>query len=216
MSYKRRFDNLVEWNHAKARKNGHKHGISFEVAQRALQDPNALVLYDRIDSEGEDRWKAIGRAASHLVLLVVYVLQQDQAEEAFRILSARRASKWERQSYETRVFDPDFAISYGYRQPRTTFRKKRTGYAHAAENRAWCRRTETQSVSLEVVISRDGSARRLAPKSSRVRRSTKQGYGHSAHGIQKKHFGYYGSRPLPYRPRGRSRCQTSQNTGRQS
>lgn len=219
MSDTQRFSNrthLVEWNYAKGRTNRRKHGISFEVAQRVLQDPNAVVLHDRIESKGENRWKTIGRAASHLVLLVVYVLRQEYPKEAFRILSARRASKWERQSYEKRVFDAGFASTWGQRRPRTTFRKKRNGYAHASENRAWGRRTETQSASLEVGISRNGSARRLFPRSSRVRRSTKQRYRHSARGIQKKHFGNYGSRPFPHRCRGRARCQTSQSTGRQA
>jgi uncharacterized protein len=215
MSRTRRFGNLVEWNDVKAHANGHKHGISFEVAQSALQDPNALMLHDRIDAKGKDRWKTIGRAASHLVLLVVYVLQQEHPEEAYRILSARRASKWERQSYEKRVFDTEFAVSWGRRPPKTTFRKKRRVYARALENRAWGRRTEIQSVCLEAGGPRNGSARRLLPRPLRVRRSTRQSYKRAAGGIQKMHFGTYSSRPFSRRCRRRERWQTSQATGRQ-
>jgi len=36
-----------EWDEAKNRANRRKHGVSFELAQRVFDDPNALMLQDR-------------------------------------------------------------------------------------------------------------------------------------------------------------------------
>jgi uncharacterized protein len=45
-----------EWNEAKAAANLKKHGVSFETAVRAFDDPFSLSEQDRIEA-GEQRWQ---------------------------------------------------------------------------------------------------------------------------------------------------------------
>jgi len=49
-----------EWDEEKNRINREKHGISFEIAALVFEDECCLVLLDRIDQAGEQRWHAIG------------------------------------------------------------------------------------------------------------------------------------------------------------
>ena len=95
---------LFEWDHAKERSNRRRHGITFGMALGVFRDPNALMLHERVDFRGEDRWRTIGRAASQAVLLVAYVLRREHPSEVIRIVSARRASRCERQPYERNAF----------------------------------------------------------------------------------------------------------------
>ena len=175
MAYIQRFSNpirLIEWNHAKEHSNRRKHGVSFELAQRVFQDPNALMVHDGIDySSGEDRWKTIGRAAPQLVLLVAYVLRREHPIEVVRILSARRASRYERQPYERQVFD--IRAACGHTSGRPALPKWGSRYSIASESRAWSRRIETRSAHLEVCICRTGSGRRFHPRAPRSRSSRK-------------------------------------------
>lgn len=49
-----------EWDAAKDRANQAKHdGLDFETAARVFDDPDLLLLKDRV-IEGEQRWHAIG------------------------------------------------------------------------------------------------------------------------------------------------------------
>ena len=61
------------WDPAKAKRNRAKHGVSFETAQRTFDDPHLIILEDYDDEFGELRYHAIGYAATHLLLLVVFV-----------------------------------------------------------------------------------------------------------------------------------------------
>ena len=49
-----------EWNDAKNRANQKKHGVSFEMAQRAFLDPRALIAEDTRHSEAEPRFYCFG------------------------------------------------------------------------------------------------------------------------------------------------------------
>lgn len=93
---------IFEWNAAKDRSNRRKHGVSFELAQSVFDDPVALILKDRVE-EGEERWRAIGRAGEHAVLVVAHVVRMREDEEVVRIISARYALKHERQWYESEI-----------------------------------------------------------------------------------------------------------------
>lgn len=95
---------LFEWDHAKERSNRRKHGVSFGMARGVFRDPNALMLHESVDFRGEDRWRTIGRAASQPVLLVAYVVRREYPSEIIRIVSARRATRRERQPYERNAF----------------------------------------------------------------------------------------------------------------
>ena len=92
-----------EWNEATAAANLKKHGVSFETAVRAFDDPFALSEQDRVEV-GEQRWQTLGMVEGHLLLLVAHTVFDDeddgQAVEIIRIVSARRADRRERQRYE--------------------------------------------------------------------------------------------------------------------
>ena len=89
-----------EWNPAKARANKRKHGVSFEIARRVFDDPDAFADHDRIEG-GERRWQTLGMVDSVLLLLVAHTVELDGPDdETIRIISARRADAKERQRYE--------------------------------------------------------------------------------------------------------------------
>jgi uncharacterized protein len=54
------FGGKFEWEAAKAEANVAKHKISFESAAKVFDDPNIVLMKDRIDETGEQRWNAIG------------------------------------------------------------------------------------------------------------------------------------------------------------
>lgn len=84
-----------EWDGAKAGANLRKHGVAFEDAIAALEDPRRL---ERIDSRlgyGEDRLQVLGMAQSR-VLLVIATLR---GEDTCRVISARKATRHEEERY---------------------------------------------------------------------------------------------------------------------
>lgn len=84
-----------QWDINKARHNQSKHGVSFADAATIFDDELALTIEDP-DSIGEHRFITMGRTATGQLLTVVYTLRKSQ----IRIISARRATGRERQSYE--------------------------------------------------------------------------------------------------------------------
>lgn len=89
-----------EWDPAKARSNLRKHGVSFDDAMHVFDDPYALFHPDRSDRAGELRWKAVGLAGGVAVLLVVHTVREESEGEVIRLISARRATRKERQRYD--------------------------------------------------------------------------------------------------------------------
>lgn len=87
-----------EWDARKARSNVAKHGVSFELATTAFDDPFGLVAIDDTHSTPaeERRWR-IGESDEGV--LVVVFTQRDQGRTC-RIISARRANRRERRCYE--------------------------------------------------------------------------------------------------------------------
>ncbi len=76
----------------------HKHGIAFDLAMTAFDDPNVLIAPDdRHSDTGEMREWLIGE--SDLGVLVV-VFTKREAGRVYGIISARRASRRERKRYE--------------------------------------------------------------------------------------------------------------------
>ena len=61
----------IEWEEAKNISNRAKHGVSFELAARVFDDPNALSIAERI-VDHEERWQTIGLVGDMLVLLVAH------------------------------------------------------------------------------------------------------------------------------------------------
>lgn len=86
-----------EWDEYKAESNEQKHGVSFLEARTVFYDENARLMYDPEHSVQEDRYILLGMSSS-LRLLVVCHLHRDN-DELIRIISARKATKQERQQY---------------------------------------------------------------------------------------------------------------------
>jgi uncharacterized DUF497 family protein len=84
----------VEWDPAKDEANRAKHGLSFEEAAELFRTGvDYLEIYDEEHSDEEDRFIAIGPIGRG-VIVVAYTERDD---DALRIMSARMATKKERQ-----------------------------------------------------------------------------------------------------------------------
>jgi len=89
------------WDIEKAKTNLEKHGVSFELAERALGDPFCISISD--PHPDEERWRSLGSPSADevVVLFVVHTWPLDE-EGVGRIISARRAVSHERRAYEER------------------------------------------------------------------------------------------------------------------
>jgi uncharacterized protein len=85
-----------EWDSAKAGKNLRKHQVSFEEASSVFYDPLALTGDDPDHSKGEERLITFGLSTAGRLLVVAHA----ERGEAIRIISARLATRHERQIYE--------------------------------------------------------------------------------------------------------------------
>jgi len=83
-----------EWDDTKAAANLAKHGISFEQARDAFNDPFAIDFVDDRQDYGEQRLILIGMVETRL-LTVAHTLRGDTV----RIVSAREAEPHERRRY---------------------------------------------------------------------------------------------------------------------
>ena len=63
-------DDDFEWDDAKAAQNWANHGVSFEAARLAFDDPFAVVREDRRRDYGEDRYVLVGMVQDHLLAVV--------------------------------------------------------------------------------------------------------------------------------------------------
>jgi uncharacterized protein len=89
-----------EWDEPKARANLRKHGVSFELARRAFDDPFSILEQDRIEGN-EARWQTLGMVAGTTLLLVAHtIIEWDEGTEIIRIISARLAERHEKRHYE--------------------------------------------------------------------------------------------------------------------
>ena len=90
-------DLAFEWDERKNRENRRKHGVSFEEAETVFFDDLAVEFCDEEHSEWEDRFLMLGRSAKLRILLVCHCLRSGGS--LIRIISARKATKNERQLY---------------------------------------------------------------------------------------------------------------------
>ena len=84
-----------EWEGQKAVSNQRKHGVSFDEASTVFADTNYIL---KIDADTPDRFHAIGMSAFVRVLTVVHV----ERGARIRIISARKATKHEKEAYSRR------------------------------------------------------------------------------------------------------------------
>jgi len=85
-----------KWDLRKARLNLRKHKISFEEATTAFSDPMAATGLDPDHSASEERYVTFGVSERGRLLVVAHT----EEGETIRIISARVASKGERDIYE--------------------------------------------------------------------------------------------------------------------
>ena len=86
------------WNPAKAKSNLKKHGVSFEEAQSVFYDEFAIQFFDD-ESIDEDRFLLLGMSNQSRMLVVVHC-ERGEGKGQLRIISARKATKTERQHYQ--------------------------------------------------------------------------------------------------------------------
>jgi uncharacterized DUF497 family protein len=75
--------------------------VSFEEAQTAFLDEDALVIDDPDHSETEDRFILLGLSGALRVLFVCHCVREGGS--LIRIISARRASRHEQVQYQERL-----------------------------------------------------------------------------------------------------------------
>jgi uncharacterized DUF497 family protein len=89
-----------EWDPAKAAQNWLKHHIGFDAAAELFLDPLAISCPDDDHSDDEERWVTLGKDARGRLLLLIHTFSEFSSEEVVvRIISARKATKNERQQY---------------------------------------------------------------------------------------------------------------------
>lgn len=88
-----------EWDRAKELSNRTKHGLGFPDASRVFDDPDHQVVFDGIHDR-EERWRAIGLIQGLAVIVIAYTDRDHEGVEIVRIISARRATRQERNDYE--------------------------------------------------------------------------------------------------------------------
>lgn len=86
------------WGLSKAGSNARKHGVTFEEAATAFADVNARLMHDPDHSQSEDRFVLLGLSVRLRVLAVAHSYRKGDSE--IRIISARKATRRERQQYE--------------------------------------------------------------------------------------------------------------------
>ncbi len=90
------------WDALKAEANIAKHGVTFAEAATVLLDPLALTVFDDAHSQEEDRWFTLGTSSDGKLLAVAHTFQEqsDSVPTTARIISARPATRREREQYE--------------------------------------------------------------------------------------------------------------------
>jgi len=84
------------WDPRKAATNLRKHGVSFPEAASAFADPLSITIPDPDHSGDEEHFLLIGQSLRKHLVVVAHVERGD----IIRIISARTASRRERQTYE--------------------------------------------------------------------------------------------------------------------
>ncbi len=85
-----------EWDYLKNIKNKKKHDILFEEAVTVFYDDNALLYFDPEHSEEEERFLLLGYTSTNIIFIVSHCYREDKV---IRIISARKATKEEREEY---------------------------------------------------------------------------------------------------------------------
>ena len=85
-----------EWDDAKAASNLKKHRVSVDEAVTVFGDSLAITFPDTDHEDGEYRSRTYGMSSSGRLLVVVHTERRSNV----RIISARKATKYEKNIYE--------------------------------------------------------------------------------------------------------------------
>ena len=88
-----------EWDEEKELSNRKKHGVSFEEAKTVFNDPLSITIADVQHSDDEDRYLDIGLSARGRLIVVSYT----ERGSNIRVISCRKATKFERRTYEQAI-----------------------------------------------------------------------------------------------------------------
>lgn len=87
-----------EWDEVKNQVNIRKHGVSFETAKRIFEGPRVTRI-DRRKDYGEDHYTSIGQVEPVALIVVAHTNRNGR----IRLISARPASRKERQAYHEQI-----------------------------------------------------------------------------------------------------------------
>lgn len=85
------------WDTRKAEENLRKHDVSFQEASTVFSDFLSLTIPDPLHSETEERLVIIGYSEKQRLLVVIHT----EISDVIRIISARKATSYERKTYES-------------------------------------------------------------------------------------------------------------------
>ncbi len=88
---------IFEWNARKELANRAKHGVGFDEAITVFADPLGRIADDPRHSHAESRSVLLGLSVHGRILAVMFT---ERGADRVRIISARRATRHERQEYE--------------------------------------------------------------------------------------------------------------------
>jgi uncharacterized DUF497 family protein len=86
-----------EWDTRKSVINEKKHGVSFVEAQSVFYDDDALLIVDQLHSAQEERFLLLGLSSRLREIVVAHCYRESGG--TIRIISARKATRTERQQY---------------------------------------------------------------------------------------------------------------------
>lgn len=86
-----------EWDEAKRETNIGKHGVDFADLEPLFQRETVTILDDRFDYD-EERFVTLG-----LLKGVVLVVVHTETDDTIRIISARKATRYEEESYLQKI-----------------------------------------------------------------------------------------------------------------
>jgi uncharacterized DUF497 family protein len=90
-----------EWDPAKAASNLRKHRVAFELAATVFHDRLAVSIVDPEHSGAEERWVTLGQMADGTTVAVSHTFSEETPRRVrIRLISARKATRIERRSYE--------------------------------------------------------------------------------------------------------------------
>ena len=88
-----------EWDKKKDLANLRNHDVAFNEAKTVFYDENAIEFYDENHSLKEVRFLMIGLSLKLRILLVSYTVRERKDEDIIRIISSRKATRYEKKFY---------------------------------------------------------------------------------------------------------------------